>query len=231
VQLDDLGRPSFAIHAGGESAAVSLPLSGAHHVGNALAAAAVALECGMGLRDAAGALSEVTARSRWRMDLRERPDGVVIINDAYNANPESMRAALEALAALGRARAGRTGRTGRTWAVLGPMAELGAAAHAEHDTLGRLAARLAVGRVVAVGEQARPIVTGVAAQPVGAADSADRTESTEPTEPIWVPDADAALDLLRSELQPGDIVLVKASRAAGLERVALALDATPEARQ
>jgi UDP-N-acetylmuramoyl-tripeptide--D-alanyl-D-alanine ligase len=195
VRLDDLGRPSFRLEADGASAAVSLRFSGEHHVENALASAAVALECGMPLADVATALSEARPRSKWRMETTERPDGVIVINDAYNANPESMRAALRGLAAIGRS------RTGRTWAVLGEMAELGEATAAEHEALGGTASALGIARVVAVGETARAIEHGS----------------------DWVPDAEAAISLVRKEVQPGDVILVKASRAAGLERVALEL--------
>jgi UDP-N-acetylmuramoyl-tripeptide--D-alanyl-D-alanine ligase len=205
VALDDLGRPSFTLLAGGESHPVQLRLVGGHHVGNALAAAAVALECGMPAGDIAAALGQATAASRWRMEVTERDDGVVIINDAYNANPESMRAALKALASVARS------RRARSFAVLGHMAELGADGPGEHDALGRLAVRLDVSRVVAVGEQARPIQHGAA------------LEGSWDGESSWVPDVDAAVDLLRRELRPGDVVLVKASRAASLERVALTI--------
>jgi UDP-N-acetylmuramoyl-tripeptide--D-alanyl-D-alanine ligase len=153
-------------------------------------------------------LSAATPISRWRMELIERRDGVLVINDAYNANPESMRAALKALASVARERR-RTGA--RSFAVLGEMAELGTDAPAEHDSLGRLAVRLDVSRVVAVGEQARPIQHGAA------------LEGSWGGESSWVPDVDAAISLLRAELRPGDVVLVKASRAASLERVALAI--------
>jgi UDP-N-acetylmuramoyl-tripeptide--D-alanyl-D-alanine ligase len=208
VSLDDLGRARFTLHAGGRSAPVALRLVGAHHVGNVLAAAAVALECGMAFADLAAALGEVTPASRWRMEVTERGDGVLVINDAYNANPESMRAALKALASVARA---RRAAGGRSFAVLGQMAELGADAAAEHDAIGRLAVRLDVSRVVAVGEEARPIQHGAA------------LEGSWDGESSWVPDADAAVALLRAELRPGDVVLVKASRAARLERVALAI--------
>jgi UDP-N-acetylmuramoyl-tripeptide--D-alanyl-D-alanine ligase len=205
VELDDLGRPGFTLTASGGSARVQLRLVGAHHVGNALAAAAVALECGMSVADAATALSEATATSRWRMEVTERADGVVIINDAYNANPESMRAALKALASVARS------RHARSFAVLGHMAELGEEGPAEHDALGRLAVRLDVSRVIAVGEQARPIQHGAA------------LEGSWDGEASWVPDTDAAVAMLRAELRPGDVVLVKASRAASLERVAVTI--------
>lgn len=194
VTLDALGRARFTLHADG-AASVQLQVSGEHQVANALAAATVALACGMPLPEVAAELSAATPRSRWRMEITERSDGVLVINDAYNANPESMRAALRALAGIGR------GRAGRTWAVLGGMAELGAATVAEHDAVGRAALELGISRLVAVGEPARAINHGSR----------------------WVPDADAAIALLCKEIQPGDVVLVKASRAIGLERVALEL--------
>jgi UDP-N-acetylmuramoyl-tripeptide--D-alanyl-D-alanine ligase len=213
VEIDDLGRARFDLVSAGAAAPVGLRLVGEHHVSNALAAAAVALQAGMALPDVAEALSQATPASRWRMEVTERPDGVLIVNDAYNANPESMRAALKALASVAR---GRRAAGGRSFAVLGPMAELGPDAVAEHDTLGRLAVRLDISRVVAVGEDARPIQHGAA------------LEGSWNGESSWVPDVDAAVALLRSELRSGDVVLVKASRAAGLERVALALAADGE---
>ena len=208
VRLDELNRAAFVLMTPDGSADVQLNLAGRHHVGNALAAAAVALECGMTPADVATALGAATPVSRWRMELTERPDGVLIINDAYNANPESMRAALEALSGVARA---RRPAGGRAFAVLGHMAELGEEAAEQHEELGRLAAQLSVDRLVAVGEDARPI------------EQAATLESSWGGAAIWIPDVDGAVALLRSELRPGDVVLVKASRAASLERVALAI--------
>jgi UDP-N-acetylmuramoyl-tripeptide--D-alanyl-D-alanine ligase len=208
ITVDELGRASFVLVAGSERADVRLRLVGEHHVGNALAAAAIALECGMPLADIADALGAAGAASRWRMELTERPDGVLVLNDAYNANPESMRAALKALASIA---APRRAQGGRSFAVLGPMAELGPDGPAEHDAIGRLAVRLDISQVITVGEQARPIQHGAALEGSWAGESQ------------WVPDVDAAVALLRAQLRPGDVVLVKASRAASLERVALAI--------
>ena len=205
VQLDDLGHATFRLSARAGTTMVTLPLVGGHHVGNAVAAAAVALECGLSVPAIAEALSAARPRSRWRMELVKRTDGVVVINDAYNANPESVRAALKTLAAIGRA------RPARTLAVLGEMAELGADAADEHDAIGRLAVRLDISRLIAVGAAARPMAHGAA------------LEGSWDGESTWVADPDAALTLLQHELRPGDVVLVKASRAASLERVAIAL--------
>ncbi|MDH6519683.1 UDP-N-acetylmuramoyl-tripeptide--D-alanyl-D-alanine ligase [Streptomyces sp. SAI-135] len=204
VRLMDSGQPAFMLHTPSGASEVTMRLYGEHHVSNALAAAAVAHELGMSATEIATALSEAGSLSRWRMEVTERPDGVTIVNDAYNANPESMKAALRALAAMGKGR--------RTWAVLGKMAELGDEALAEHDAVGRLAVRLNVGKLVAVGgREASWLQLGA------------YNEGSWGEESVHVSDAQAAVDLLRSELRPGDVVLVKASRSVGLESVAEAL--------
>ncbi|MGW0561064.1 UDP-N-acetylmuramoyl-tripeptide--D-alanyl-D-alanine ligase [Streptomyces sp. NPDC003016] len=204
VRLTENGRPAFSLRTPTGCSDVTMRLYGEHHVSNALAAAAVAHELGMSVDEIATALSEAGTLSRWRMEVTERPDGVTVVNDAYNANPESMRAALRALAAMGQGR--------RTWAVLGRMAELGDDSLAEHDAVGRLAVRLNVSKLVAVGgREASWLQLGA------------YNEGSWGEESVHVSDAQAAVDLLRSELRPGDVVLVKASRSVGLERVAQAL--------
>ncbi|WP_409472629.1 UDP-N-acetylmuramoyl-tripeptide--D-alanyl-D-alanine ligase [Streptomyces sp. HC307] len=204
VHLTDTGQPSFTLHTPSGCSDVTMRLYGEHHVSNALAAAAVAHELDMPAEEIATALSEAGSLSRWRMEVTERPDGVTVVNDAYNANPESMRAALRALVAMGKGR--------RTWAVLGKMAELGDEALAEHDAVGRLAVRLNVSKLVAVGgREASWLQLGA------------YNEGSWGEESVHVSDAQAAVDLLRSELRPGDVVLVKASRSVGLESVAQAL--------
>ncbi|MFG2980395.1 UDP-N-acetylmuramoyl-tripeptide--D-alanyl-D-alanine ligase [Streptomyces sp. NPDC048258] len=209
VRMTPGGQPAFTLHTPTGCSDVTLRLYGEHHVSNALAAAAVAHVLGMSTSEIATALSGAGTLSRWRMEVTERADGVTIVNDAYNANPESMRAALRALAAMGGA---ARANGGRTWAVLGPMAELGDASLAEHDAVGRLAVRLNVSKLVAVGgREASWLQLGA------------YNEGSWGEESVVVSDAQAAVDLLRSELRPGDVVLVKASRSIGLERVALAL--------
>jgi UDP-N-acetylmuramoyl-tripeptide--D-alanyl-D-alanine ligase len=191
----DAGRARFRLvvdHGAAQGTAdVALRLVGAHHVGNALAAAAVAFECGATPEGVAAALSGAAPASRWRMEVTDLPDGVTVINDAYNANPESMRAALQALASVGSG-------SRRTWAVLGRMAELGEQSAAAHAETAAVAAELGVDELVTI-----------AAPEYGAGRA--------------VADVAAALDLLHAELEPGDVVLVKASRAAGLDRLADAL--------
>ncbi len=208
VRLDSTGRPSFTLTTPAGSAPVQLRLYGEHHVSNALAAAAVATELGLSVDDTAAALGEAGALSRWRMEVVDRADGVTIVNDAYNANPESMRAALRALVTMG----GRGPERRRTWAVLGEMRELGEESLDEHDAIGRLAVRLDVTKLVAVGGRE------AACMELGA-----RNEGSWGEESVLVSDADAAVELLRGQLRPGDVVLVKASRSVGLEKVAEAL--------
>ncbi|RAV16202.1 UDP-N-acetylmuramoyl-tripeptide--D-alanyl-D-alanine ligase [Mycolicibacterium sp. GF69] len=209
VTLDDLARPRFVLHAGAHHVEVALAVHGDHQVSNALCASAVALECGATLEQVGTALAGAAPVSKHRMQVATRGDGVTVINDAYNANPDSMRAGLKALAWM--ARSAGSGR--RSWAVLGEMAELGDDAISEHDRIGRLAVRLDVSRLIVVG-------TGRA---MSAMHHGAVMEGSWGAEATMVADADAALELLRAELQPSDVVLVKASNAAGLGALADAL--------
>ncbi len=203
VELDDLGRPGFDLAARDSTVRVQLQVVGEHHAGNAAAAAAVALALDLPLDAVADSLGRATALSRGRMEVHERPDGVTVINDAYNANPDSMRAGLKALAAIGRRRPGT-----RTVAVLGEMRELGASSREEHDAVGRLAVRLDIGQLLVVGEPARPVHLGAS------------LEGSWGEESVFVEDNDAALAWLRAHLAPGDVVLFKASNSARLGEVA-----------
>ncbi|ORW99686.1 UDP-N-acetylmuramoyl-tripeptide--D-alanyl-D-alanine ligase [Mycobacterium szulgai] len=212
VSLDQLARPQFTMHAGSDAVNIRLGVYGDHQVSNALTAAAVALECGAGLQQVADALAVAGPTSRHRMQVTTRPDGVTIIDDAYNANPDSMRAGLQALAWIAHGEAQR-----RSWAVLGEMGELGDDAITEHDRIGRLAVRLDVSRLVVVGTGRSMSAMHHAAVLEGAWGAGDDRGA------VSVPDADAALALLRAEVQPGDVVLVKASNAVGLGALADAL--------
>jgi len=215
IEFDGLARPLFRVRrgatsAGGEPAAVEvmLPVPGEHNVNNAVAALAVADACGVPLARAAQAL-EGAVVSRWRMELRETAGGVVVLNDAYNANPASMEAALRTLA--------RIRVTGRRWAVLGRMAELGPGAEAAHGGIGRLAAGLGVDGLIVVTDPAYPEVAAIRAGAIAG------PGGMSPATVLQVADPCEAATLLERWLRPGDAVLVKASRAAGLERVAEAL--------
>jgi UDP-N-acetylmuramoyl-tripeptide--D-alanyl-D-alanine ligase len=165
---------------------------GRHQVSNTLAAAAVALEAGMPGDDVAAALGELGIVSARRMDVYDRPDGVTVIDDSYNANPSSTAAALRALAALGHGR--------RTIAVLGYMAELGPYEVDGHTEVGRLAAELGVDRLIAVAANAAPILSGAAA--VGSWQGQATAAA----------DQESAVAALHADLRPGDVVLVKGSR-------------------
>ncbi|WP_127782496.1 UDP-N-acetylmuramoyl-tripeptide--D-alanyl-D-alanine ligase [Rhodococcus sp. X156] len=209
IELDEQARPRFTLHTPQGHTQVELAVHGEHNVGNALAAVAVALEAGASLGQVRTALAGARAASVRRMDLRTRADGVTVINDSYNANPDSVRAALKALVSM--SRGARAAVPRRSWAVLGEMAELGADTVAAHDGIGRLAVRLDVHRLVVVGESARAMHTGAV------------QEGSWGEESVIVPDVAAAIDLLRREVEPGDVVLVKASQSQGLWRVAEAL--------
>jgi UDP-N-acetylmuramoyl-tripeptide--D-alanyl-D-alanine ligase len=203
VRLDSRGRPGFTLAGSSGRGHVALRLYGEHNVGNALAAAGIAAELGMPVSEIAERLSQAQPRSRWRMEVTARPDGITVLNDAYNANPESVAAALDTVAVMARG--------GRAFAVLGPMNELGEQSAARHEAAGRQAARAGLAGLIVVGEDAAPMLAG--AKAAGGWDG----------ELIAAADAGEALEALRSRLAPGDVVLVKASRSAGLERVALAL--------
>ena len=206
ISVDELGHAGFTLSSDGVSAPVRLRLVGEHMVSNALGAAAVCIGVGMSVTAVAEAMNAAEPLSGGRMSVTERADGVIVIDDAYNANPESMRAGLKALATLARSHP-----EGRSWAVLGQMAELGDSSAEAHDAIGRLAVRLRVDRVLAVGPEARMIHAGASHEGSGGQESAT------------VADPDEAIAVLREQLRPGDVVLVKASNSVGLRRVARAL--------
>ncbi len=210
VVPDALGCCAFTLHeksAGATSAPlpVRLGVSGRHQVANAVAAAALARALGVDPATVARGLSAARPRSHWRMELTERADGALVVNDAYNANPESMRAALDTVAGMLAERPGAVG-----WAVLGDMLELGGTAVVEHRNLGAYAAALGLSRLVAVGELAAEVVAG--AESVGTGVRAEVARDRE--------------DVVRrvlADVAPGDVILVKASRGLALDTVAAAL--------
>jgi UDP-N-acetylmuramoyl-tripeptide--D-alanyl-D-alanine ligase len=205
LELDDLGRPSFELGHRDAWHPVALAQPGAHQVANAAAAAAMALSVGLPLHEVATALSAARAASPMRMELHERADGLVVVNDAYNANPASMVAAVEALVAIG------TRRDRRTVAVLGVMLELGDGSAEAHREVGRLAAAAGVDVLVTVGEPAREIAAGFASVRPAAADDGTVLATAGRTE---------ALAWVRENVAAEDVVLVKASRGAALEKIA-----------
>ncbi len=200
LTLDRLGRPSFVLATPQGSVPVALRVVGSHQALNAAAACAAALTAGLDPAQVARALAEVATLSQWRMELRELDRGVIVLNDSYNANPESMRAALDALASIGADPGVR-----RTVAVLGEMRELGDSSHEEHEGVGSYAAGLGVDLVVVVGDAARGIRDGAGERAVAVADNVEAV--------AWV----------HEHIGDGDAVLFKASRGARLDEVAAAL--------
>ncbi len=189
VVLDARGEPDVVLEHRGARHDVHVPLPGAHQAANLAAARALCAALGV---DPGDDLADYAAASPQRLERHDRADGVVVLDDSYNANPESVMAALDTMA-------GVTAR--RRVAVLGEMLELGPAAHDRHVEVGRRAAEVGVDLVLAVGPGAAGVAEG--AGQVGR----------------LVPDVDVALTTLRAWLGEGDVVLVKASRGARLERV------------
>ena len=207
ASFDDLDRPTATFAYAGRQATVSLRQVGEHQLLNAAAAVALAVAAGLDFEQAVAALGEAVSQSRWRMELTERADGVIVVNDSYNANPASMRAALDALAAIGERRAART------IAVLGEMRELGAETDEGHRSVGRYTAERGVDVLLVIGDVAGPMLEG----------ATNGTQQDGGTTAVHAADRAEALAWLRENLRPGDVVLVKASRAAELDRVAAVL--------
>lgn len=192
-------RPRFVLETPWGRGSVQLEMRGAHQALNAGMAVAAAVSAGVSLEGAIAGMADATG-SRWRMEVLRSPDGLTVLNDAYNANPASMAAALEALRSLP--------VEGRRIAVLGEMAELGEAGPQEHRAVGNACASLGIDRLLAVGR-------GVDDMAAAARDGGCAVEQ--------VASPEAAVETLRGELRAGDAVLVKASRVVGLERVSAAL--------
>ena len=176
---------------------VRMRILGEHHVMNALAALSVAHVLGLDLARAVSVIEQVARAERWRMEVLEPAPGITVINDAYNASPDSTAAALKTLAQI--ARSGR-----RSIAVLGEMAELGEYSREEHDRIGRLIVRLNVSQLVVVGQGARHI------------HNAAGLEGSWDGESVLVDTAEEAFELLAGTLREGDVVLVKSSKSSGL---------------
>jgi UDP-N-acetylmuramoyl-tripeptide--D-alanyl-D-alanine ligase len=190
--LDDQLRASIVAKTPWGTISTRLGLRGEHQATNALFAIAVAGWLGIAPDVITAGLAAATG-ARWRLELERRADGVAVLNDVYNANPASMAAALRALAALP--------ATGRRIAVLGDMRELGDASHDAHASIGVLAGQLHVDVVIGVGEGGAEIAAAATAVPTTRV----------------VVDAGEALAAVTEILSAGDVVLLKASRAVGLE--------------
>ncbi len=194
------GTRANIVFADGTSESINLQILGEHQLMNAAASLAVAEVLGLNRKASIAALEKMKLAERWRMQLGVRADGVFVINDAYNASPDSMKAALQTLAQLGR-------QGHRTIAVLGEMAELGEFSAVEHDAMGRLAVRLNIDQVVVVGVGAKLIHMGAS------------QEGSWDGESKYFDSIDEALVALRGMLEPGDVVLVKSSKSANLRHL------------
>jgi len=203
LHVDAHARPTFTVSHLHERHIVHLRLVGEHQALNAAAVIATCVGMGLEFSEVCSVIERVTNLSKWRMEVTELPNNITIVNDAYNANPESMRAGLKALKALSDGR--------RSWAVLGEMRELGADAASAHDEIGRLVVRLDVSRLLAVGPGAKLI------------QMAASHEGSWGDESEYVDSVDEAVSVLLAQLESGDVVFIKGSRAVGLERVAQAL--------
>lgn len=200
VDLSIAGTTADIHYPEGETSRLTLRILGEHQLMNATAAIAVADRLGLPRPEVRKALENLPLAERWRMQLSNRSDGISIINDAYNASPDSMKAALQTLAHLG-----KSGR--RTIAVLGEMAELGEYSKEAHDQIGRLVVRYNIDRLVVVGQGAKLIHMGA------------MFEGSWDGESIYFDSSSEALEYIRGMLISGDIVLVKSSKSANLRHL------------
>jgi UDP-N-acetylmuramoyl-tripeptide--D-alanyl-D-alanine ligase len=197
IQIHRNGTSSFDLSCAGRTEFVELPLLGEHNISNSAAAAAVGIALGMQLDVIANALSEATVLSKWRMEVHELAHHITLINDAYNANPESMRAAFTTL------RSYTPHRT--TWAVIAGMHELGDSSESEHAALGQFAADCGISHLVIVGDLARPAL---------------ETALSAGVQAVWFPEINEASDYIGQKVAADNVLLFKASRSEGLERLA-----------
>ncbi|MEN9992718.1 MAG: hypothetical protein RLY83_288 [Actinomycetota bacterium] len=200
VNLSIAGTSADIHYPDGEVARLTLHILGEHQLMNATAAIAVAEELGLPRSKVRHQLEQLELAERWRMQLTNRKDGISIINDAYNASPDSMKAALQTLAHLG-----KVGR--RTIAVLGEMAELGEFSKAAHDEIGRLVVRYNIDHLVVIGPGAKLIHMGA------------MFEGSWDGESVYFESSSEALTYIRGMLVSGDIVLVKSSKSANLRHL------------
>ena len=205
IRLNRDAQATFTMTWGAESASVTLTYHGRHFVSNALIVTGIATAIGLPLETVVMALRAASPQSKWRMEVHQCDGGITVINDSYNANPESARAALETLSAMASGR--------RSWAVFGEMLELGDGAASSHATLGNQVSSLGIDELVCVGEGTRSM--------------AESASAVLGDHARWVQTPQLALELLRGELMAGDVILLKASRSVGLESLASALIVNP----
>lgn len=203
IQLDDAGNPQFQLIYNSQSANVKLALVGSHNVYNALAASLPFLIKGVKLAKVAEKLSSSKLLSNWRMEANYLNNNILLINDCYNANFESMSAALRALGDVANQR--------RKIAILGEMKELGEQSNPLHFAIGELISKLQIDRLLVVGKGAQQIIQGAKANEswLGEATLHENNQTL--------------LAYAKELLVENDVVLIKASRSVGLEVVAAGL--------
>jgi UDP-N-acetylmuramoyl-tripeptide--D-alanyl-D-alanine ligase len=202
VLLNDKAQASYELEFEGKVSQVNLKLVGAHQVSNSLAAAAVFLKKGLDIDIVAKTLSNSTPKSKWRMQVEVNSKNVTVINDTYNANPESMKAAIRTLK--------QAGANKETFLILGEMLELGAESSHMHQEVAALIQKLNIKKTLVVGNGAKII-------------SDYLSKNTYEGRLEFCRDIDSAISKTKEMVEINDVVLVKASRAIGLERVANAL--------
>lgn len=207
IRLDEFSRPSFTLHTARKELRVKLAVAGMHNVHNALAAIAIGQVCGVPLEKSIAALRAATIVSGRRMEIQQLTKGATIINDSYNANPDSMKAAFKALSAIARP-AGKPART--SWAVVGLMAELGSESIHAHQALAESIAQEGIDHLVTVGEEKEMESLTKAADALGINVQNVHTKKE-------------ATALIQDALGDDDVILVKASQSVGLWSIAEAL--------
>ena len=202
VVLNDKAQASYELEFEGKVSQVNLKLVGAHQVSNSLAAAAVFLKKGLDIDLVAKTLSNSVAKSKWRMQVEVNSKNVTVINDSYNANPESMKAAIRTLK--------QAGADKKTFIIVGEMLELGSDSKQMHEEVADLIQKLDVKKTLVVGNGAKIV-------------SDYLSNNAYKGRLEFCMDIDSAISKTKEMVEVNDVVLVKASRAIGLERVANAL--------
>ena len=202
VVLNDKAQASYELEFEGKVSQVNLKLVGAHQVSNSLAAAAVFLKKGLDIDLVAKTLSNSVAKSKWRMQVEVNSKNVTVINDSYNANPESMKAAIRTLK--------QAGADKKTFIIVGEMLELGSDSKQMHEEVADLIQKLDVKKTLVVGNGAKIV-------------SDYLSNNSYKGRLEFCMDIDSAISKTKEMVEINDVVLVKASRAIGLERVANAL--------
>jgi UDP-N-acetylmuramoyl-tripeptide--D-alanyl-D-alanine ligase len=202
VILNEKAQAQYDLEYLGKTSQVKLKIVGSHQVSNSLAAAAAFLKKGIDIDLVAKTLSNSVAQSKWRMQIEVNKKNVTVINDAYNANPESMKSAIRTLKQIG---AGKN-----TYAILGEMLELGELSISQHQEVAKLVQKLEIQNTIVIGSGAKSIYDFL-------------SQNGYQGKLHYVENVEGAIAKAKEMMQPSDVVLVKASRSIGLERVANAI--------